>query len=152
MKSNKILDPKFHVMVLNTMQQAALRYCMYNLLQQKIISHLDFVSRNPEFSLKRVGKEVTELLRQYDEFCTLLSNFQGPEAFKGKKKMVLYTKDFFKYIIQAIERYNLETSELALGGFTATKLDYYIEGLTSLIYESSINLYTQDEIKKEINK
>jgi len=138
----------YHLLNLSAYQQAALRYCLYNLAQQKMISYLEFLSKRPDFSLERLGSNITEIMKQYDTMATLLSPFQGHDAFRGKVRLLMYNPNFYKFVVEAVNRYNFITCELIVGNDVATKIHYQMEKLSELVNHSNLFTFTKQEIEK----
>ena len=75
---------KYHILTLSGEQQATLRYCLYNLAQQKFVMYLDFAHKRKNFTLTKVGHNLTEVFKQYDSYTSVLAPFQGYAPFVGK--------------------------------------------------------------------
>lgn len=144
------MKEQYHILTLNSDQQASLRYCLYTYTQQRVVGLLETqVAGADDNKLHLIGSEMMDILKNYDLVCTLLSPFQGHDSFKGKTRMLMYNETFWKFITASVNGWNLRTAELVVGEKLAYQINAQMSGLTKLVNESSLYTFSADEIKKE---
>lgn len=148
----KGLEPKYHVLSLKSSQQAALRYCLFNCMQQHNLSLLKvFLRKNDVDTFEKISAKMTKAIVDYDIFVSewpIIRDHKLP----SKRKLFYFSEKDFQQMVRAVRMYDKETASFVLGETKANLVDAEMEKLSDMVEYASIFTFAMKEIKLEMLK
>jgi hypothetical protein len=142
---------KVHILAINGRQQAALKYCLFNWMQQKIVENMNNIVlnsyTNPAENFDASIGDALKVTRTYEKYsCLFPSPFHSSPT--GKCMMVYYAEEDFKNIVDAVESYNDVTAGHVLPEDIFGRIAEDMPKLKDLVLRSYQFQYTLEELKK----
>jgi len=138
---------QFHVISITPNQQAALRYCMLNWVQQKMLFFINALKHhNKDEHFAYANESMVDAVMFYDDIAGEWPSATG-SALKGPTRFFYFNVRHFTILSQALDLYNKETASFILGESRVRIINAQMKELKRLFFESNKYTYTLSEIK-----
>lgn len=144
---SKEKEQEYHVISITPNQQAALRYCMLNWVQQKTIFYINALRNKDKIEYYIAASEsMAEAFVRYDEIAGVWPIITG-SSLKGPIQLYYFDPERFRVLKQALNLYNNEIVQHVLGDVRARLVEAQMEELNRLFHESTKFTFTLMELK-----
>ena len=140
---------QFHILSITPNQQAALRYCVLNWVQQKTLLYINALKNKPTDEKFAIASEsISESLMLYDELAGIWP-VVTEHSLRGPTKLFYFDPKHFRALRQALNLYNKSTANIVLGESRARFVDAQMGELRRLLHESSKFTYELSELNSK---
>jgi len=148
--SNSKQEELYHVVTITAQQQAAVKYCLYNWMQHRVLAFMSALQRTDEVtnpdSLQKASDHVLKTINKYDTLTMHFPHFA--DYIRGGIKLFYFSEENFALIQKSLEMYSSETANQVIGGDKARIIDVQMIMLQDLFKESRQYKFTLNEIAK----